>query len=243
MEKNKGRSITNEINAFLIAFSEQYSSNHPGFLSFENGQHLHHRLVDGQVKVNVVTGSELDLHKHFLIYWEDNYDYKLLTNLEIKINQKNPDIASVEAALRNNALDSASRKLKRLLEIKDEQLPTPDCPKCQNLMRRESGKRKKTFTSIVGKLVVLRNYYYCRGCQLGIMPLDKRIGLVKKSIMPEMERMIMAITSEVSSYRGKTILHKLTGVEISRSRIDRETRRRNRTASQAKNKLKKILFN
>ena len=57
------------------------------------------------------------------------------------------------------------------------------------------------------------------------MPLDKHVGMVLKSVTPGMERMMLTVSAEVSSQRGREMLRDLAGIDVSRSRLDRETRR------------------
>lgn len=225
MKKKKDREthINQQIAKFLLDFDEEFQSDHYGFLSFQDGEHFHHRLRDGKVEVCQVSGVELGRLEHFLDYWDNQKGEESFQQLEAKL-AAGGDINAIETTLRGSAMVSALKQFKQLLEVQDKKLPIPNCSKCGKQMKFEE-KRGKKFTSLLGEAVVIRKYRYCRRCKLGLFPLDKFIGMERKSITPGLERMVLSLTAEVSSYRGKEMLEELSGVNISRSRVDRLTRK------------------
>lgn len=226
MKKEKGRDtrINQQIAKFLLDFDAEFESDHYGFLSLQNGEHFHHRLCDGKVEVYQVSGVELGRLERFLDYWGHQKGEESFQQLAAKLAAVGEGIDAIEITLRGNAMGSALKQFKQLLEVQDKKLPIPHCSKCGKQMKFEE-KRGKKFTSLLGEAVVMRKYRYCRRCKLGLFPLDKFIGMERKSMTPGLERMILSLTAEVSSYRGKEMLEELSGVNISRSRVDRLTRK------------------
>ena len=191
--------------------------------------HVHHRLRGGEVEARPVSGEELERLRRWLGYFggrdPERFSEDLALRLEAELGSPAPDLDAVETSLRDGALFSAAARLKRMLESLDGRLPAPDCPKCGKAMRREGAKRAKTFTSMVGKVKVMRSYYRCRGCGETAAPLDGHVRLASKSVTPGLERLLLSVSSEAGSVRAAEMLRELSGIRLSRSRLDREVRR------------------
>ena len=227
MKRKQGgkRDLHRRIAEFLSECGREFGCDHPGVPGVHEGVHFHHRLRDGKVEVSAVSGDELERLQRFLGHFREGAPDGTLERLEAELSAPGPDLEAIETSLRDDALSSASARLKRLLEARDAQLPAPVCPQCGRRMRCGSVKRPKTFTSAVGRVEVMRSHYYCRRCRKSSVPLDEHVGMVLKSVTPGMERMMLTVSAEVSSQRGREMLRDLAGIGVSRSRLDRETRR------------------
>ena len=227
MKKNRDEkeSVDRRIEAFLVECGDEFDCDRPAVLSVWEGVHFHHQLRDGTVEVREVSGGELSRLQRFVGYFSEIPSDGMLARVEAELDAEVPDLDAIETWLREDALSVSAARLKRILETKGARLPAPSCPCCEQPMRRESALRGKRITSTLGKFPLMRAYHYCRSCKRSSVPLDVSIGMVRKSLTPGMERSIVSVSSEVSSYRAAVMLRELTGVSISRSRLDREARR------------------
>ena len=117
------------------------------------------------------------------------------------------------------------RIAKNLLERKDAALAVPICPSCGKEIMRTKAKRVKTFTGRFDTVTLARSFYRCRGCRKTAVPFDEWLRLVGKSLMPVAERMVMSAIFEMGGHRACAMIKELSGVEVSRSLLDREGRR------------------
>ena len=212
-----------------MEFGKKFGSFHPGYLSESYGVHVLHSLRDGKVEVREVSVEELDQLRRFVSYYEPALDSGLscfdFDRLFRELDGPGPDLDALETSLRDGGNAVAALQMRCLLERKDAALPVPVCPSCGKEMKRAKAKRVKTFTGRFGPVTVARSFYRCRGCRKTVLPLDEWLELAGKSIMPGAERMVMSAIAEMGAHRACAMIKELSGVEISRSRLDREGRR------------------
>lgn len=203
---------------------------HPGVLVERDGLHIHHRRDGDEVTVTVVSGAELLALRERLTRFEyvmsaiGGLQSGNIDRLSAELSVPRPDLDAIEMVLRDDGLAASAEAYRLLLEAKDAELEPPPCPVCGGEMKRHGGKRPKTFTTRVGPTTVERTYCRCSGCGKGLYPLDAWLGLEGRSLTPGAERMIMATSAEMGSRCGSRLVAELSGVAISRSRFDRETR-------------------
>ena len=150
-----------------------------------------------------------------------------IDRLSAELSVPKPDLDAIETVLRDDGLAASAEACRLLLEAKDDELEPPVCPACPACggeMKRHSGKRPKTFATRVGPTTVERNYCHFSGCGKGLYPLDAWPGLKGRSLTPGTELKIMATSAEIGSRCGSRLVAELSGVAISRSRFDCETR-------------------
>ncbi|MGK5086026.1 hypothetical protein WDW86_00570 [Bdellovibrionota bacterium FG-2] len=85
-----------------------------------------------------------------------------------------------------------------------------------------SGRRSKTFESVLGSLTLSRAYYYCASCESGFCPRDQHLGIVGASLSPAVLRMVGHVGALVSFHEGHELLHDLAGVDVSPQQVERE---------------------
>ena len=218
----------------LLEFGAEFGDFHPGFPGESGGVHVLHRLRDGKVEVREVAGEELERLRRFVSDFEaepgPGMAQSELDRLSAELDRPGPDLDAVETSLRDGGNAVAALQMKRLLERKDATLPAPVCPGCGRAMKREREKRPKTFTCRMGPVTVERSLWRCRGCGGTAVPLDEWLKLEGKSMMPGAERMAMSALAELGGRRACAMIRELSGVRISRSRLDREGRRLGREA-------------
>ena len=86
---------------------------------------------------------------------------------------------------------------------------------------RYSGRRSKTFTSVLGALRLRRAYYHCDRCQRGFYPRDQVLGMTERSVSPGVVRMIGQTAARVSFAQTCTLLWELARVSISDKQAER----------------------
>lgn len=88
-------------------------------------------------------------------------------------------------------------------------------------MARYAGRRKKTFESALGPLVLARAYYHCSVCCQGFYPRDRQLGLEDTSLSPAVTRMVAAVGALVSFEEGSQLLKELAGVPVNVKQVER----------------------
>ena len=86
---------------------------------------------------------------------------------------------------------------------------------------RYAGRRKKTFTSVLGPLRLSRAYYHCAACDAGFYPRDRELGLEGTSLSPALVRMVGLVGSTGSFVEGRTLLKDLAGVDVDAKQVER----------------------
>src|SRR5437899_2450631 len=84
-----------------------------------------------------------------------------------------------------------------------------------------SGRRAKTFVSVLGPLRLERAYYHCAACGRGFCPRDRAMGLEGSSLSPAVTRMTAAVGALVSFQEGSDLLQELAGVEVEAKQVER----------------------
>ena len=90
---------------------------------------------------------------------------------------------------------------------------------------RYSGTRKKTFTTTLGPVTLVRAYYHCRDCAHGWYPKDRALGLERRTISPGVLRIIGLTAGRVSFAESRTLLRELAGLRVSVKQVERSARR------------------
>jgi len=94
------------------------------------------------------------------------------------------------------------------------------CPGCDGAARF-SGRREKTFQSVLGPLTLERAYYHCAPCDKGFCPRDEALGLSESSLTPAVTRMVGAVGSAVAFQEGGQLLAELADVRLDAKTIER----------------------
>jgi len=122
---------------------------------------------------------------------------------------------------RRKALAVAGRAIEQWLnaDVSDHVGPTLPCSCGQPA--RYAGRRKKTFTSVLGHLTLTRAYYHCEPCHAGFCPRDRALGLEDDSLSPGVLRMVGHVGALVSFKEGHELLHELAGVQLTTKHVER----------------------
>jgi hypothetical protein len=97
------------------------------------------------------------------------------------------------------------------------------CPQCGQAAAFH-GHRSHTPTSLVGPITYQRAYYLCRRCGTGLFPFDQQAGLTDRRLTPGLERLAaLAGTVSESFENGADLLHKMAGVRLGESTVERTT--------------------
>jgi hypothetical protein len=120
------------------------------------------------------------------------------------------------------ALRLAARAVAQRLnaDTADHVGPTVPCPHCGQ-PARYTGRRAKTFQSVLGDLPLIRAAYHCAACGAGVCPRDAALGLDGTSLSPAVTRMIGVVGAMVSFAEGHALLHDLAGVDVPTTHVER----------------------
>lgn len=132
------------------------------------------------------------------------------------------DFEAVETAARRRALHVAARAVEQRLnaDCGDRVGPTAPCPDCGTLARY-AGRRAKTFTSVLGDLILERAYYHCDSCKAGFCPRDAALGLEDTSLSPAVMRMVGLSASMLRFEESHELLRELGGVQVPAKHVER----------------------
>ena len=79
---------------------------------------------------------------------------------------------------------------------------------------RYTGRRPKTFTTVLGPLTLDRAYYHCDTCGAGMCPRDRALGLHDSALSPGATRMVGLAAADFSFAAASDLLWELAGVRI-----------------------------
>lgn len=114
----------------------------------------------------------------------------------------------------------------------------PRCPKCGQVLKRQSGEHARTFTTVAGEITVRRQRGYCRKCGKWRMPADPALGLQDTAgYSPGVREMGALLVSKMPVGEASLVLEHLTGVKIPPATLDREVRRQGERAQQLRQTL------
>ncbi len=131
------------------------------------------------------------------------------------------DIEVLETAVRRKVLAMAARAIEHRLNADTSDHASPTLPCSCGLSARYAGRRKKTFSSVLGPLTLSRAYYHCDECHAGFCPRDRALGLEGESLSPGVLRMVGHVGALVSFKEGCELLHELAGVELPAKHVER----------------------
>jgi hypothetical protein len=83
--------------------------------------------------------------------------------------------------------------------------------------------RGKTFTSTMGPLELKRAYYHCPECEQGVVPKDRKLGLVGSTVTPSLLKMMCRVGIEEAFRAARDDLAVLAEVDVSVKRVERVT--------------------
>jgi hypothetical protein len=84
--------------------------------------------------------------------------------------------------------------------------------------------RPKGITSLLGPLVVLLSYYYCRQCRRGYKPWDAMLGLTAQALTPAAAQIISQAGVLTSfGHASDETLRTMSGLRVSESTVERTT--------------------
>ncbi len=87
---------------------------------------------------------------------------------------------------------------------------------------RSAGKRSKKLVTMLGAVVVEREYYHCKRCRVGFAPRDQELDVDETQYSPGVRRMTALVGSETSFDRGRALLEELAGVQLTAKAVERE---------------------
>lgn len=86
---------------------------------------------------------------------------------------------------------------------------------------RYAGRRKKTFTTVLGEMTLSRAYYHCDDCAAGFSPRDQALGMAGTSLSPAVTRMVGLSAAMVSFQESAELMDKLAAVPVDAKQVER----------------------
>jgi len=135
------------------------------------------------------------------------------------------DLQSLEAALRQQALELACRAVERWLNADTSDYMGPTLPCSCGRPARYAGRRPRWLQCVLGTLRFERAYYHCGRCQAGFCPRDRELGLGPDALSPALRRMVGTVGALVSFQEGSELLEELAGVSLDPKQVERVAER------------------
>ena len=131
------------------------------------------------------------------------------------------DFEALELAARRQALGVAARAVERRLnaDLTDHAGPAVACACGQRA--GYAGRRRKTFTTVLGSVTLERAYYRCAACHAGVCPRDRALGLHNTSLSPATARLVGLTATSVSFVEASEWMGALAGMAVDPKQVER----------------------
>ena len=131
------------------------------------------------------------------------------------------DFEALELSARRQALGVAARAVERRLnaDLTDHAGPSVACACGQRA--GYAGRRRKTFTTVLGAVTLERAYYRCAACHAGVCPRDRALGLHNTSLSPATARLVGLTATSVSFVEASEWMGALAGVAVDPKQVER----------------------
>ena len=128
--------------------------------------------------------------------------------------------------MRKKAFQVAARFLESTLnaDTSDYQGPQIPCIHCGQ-QARYVDRRSRTFTTILGDIILERAYYYCSSCGNGWSPKDSTLGFGNLSTSPGVTRMIGLVASSAPFQESANLLNELAGINVTDKCVERTAKK------------------
>ena len=88
-------------------------------------------------------------------------------------------------------------------------------------LARHTGRRSKTFTTVLGPVTLERAWYHCEACGCGFSPRERALSLDRHGLSPGVLRMVGVTAAELSFAKSSALLHELAGLEVVPKQVER----------------------
>jgi hypothetical protein len=96
------------------------------------------------------------------------------------------------------------------------------CPCCHVANAWYKGERARQIVTRVGPMRFVRRYYYCRRCDQGFCPLDRRLNLPPDTqFTPQVQQDVALLSACLPFEQATQVLRRLTGVSVSARSAER----------------------
>ena len=131
------------------------------------------------------------------------------------------DFEAVERATRDATLRIAGRLLEKKVNSDHSDMQGVHRPCDCGATARYSGRRTKTFTTVLGPLTLERAWYHCDDCNSGFAPRDRALGMENTALSPATLRMVGISASAASFAEASGLLQELAGLDIDPKSVER----------------------
>jgi hypothetical protein len=111
------------------------------------------------------------------------------------------------------------------------------CPVCGKELIRSKAGAERTIESRFGPVKVSRQRGWCAGCQEWMYPADHALGLTQGGCTPGMQEMAALMVSKMPAGEASEVMERISGVRMSRVKVDREARRQGERARRERTRL------
>ena len=85
--------------------------------------------------------------------------------------------------------------------------------------------RSKGVNTVVSEIQIHRAYYHCSACELGVIPKDEDLDVVKTSCSPGVRRLMGHVGGKEAFEEGRRDLEELAGIEVKTKQVERVSER------------------
>jgi hypothetical protein len=134
------------------------------------------------------------------------------------------DMEATEMAVRSSMHEAGGVVLEKLVNLDGGYLgPRVECR--QGHAAEFVDYRSKGIITVVSEIQVHRAYYHCSACELGVIPKDEELDVVKTSCSPGVRRLMGHVGGKEAFEEGRRDLEELAGIEVKTKQVERVSER------------------
>lgn len=155
------------------------------------------------------------------------------------IGQEEQSMGFLEEKLVRQGAQLQREILEKATQAKADQTP-PGCPCCKSELKRLTHDHKRGIQTRFGSITVKRSYGWCPKCRQWFYPADRHLGLEKNApASPIVQEIAALMVSKMPVAEAEKVIERVAGFKISRSSLDRESKRQGREAQEQRRQMDK----
>lgn len=182
---------------------------------------------------SVPPDSSFKAFAHPVLDWRT----RLTAGLHRSIHAGDHTLGHIEEEIVHQTRDLERALAQEAAQKKADQAP-PTCPVCGAKLTRLTHGHERTVQTRFGPIRLQRTRGWCRRCKEWRFPADHALGVAEPgSASPSVQEMAALVGSKMPMTEASAVVQRLTGVELPRATLDRETRRQGERAVEKRGQL------
>lgn len=162
---------------------------------------------------------------------------RLRAGLDRSLRASDQSLGHIEEEIAHHTRELERAVAQEAAQKKADQTP-PSCPVCGMKLTRLTHGHERTIQTRFGPIRLQRSRGWCRRCKAWCFPADQSLGIdTGGTASPAVQEMAALLGSKMPLTEASAVLKRLTGVELPRATLDRETQRQGERAEQMREKL------